>query len=260
MIRSVVLIGSGNVAESLAQALAACDGVELLQLYARNRARGAALSALTGCPHVSDPAELNTEADLYLISVSDRAVEEVAHTLPIPHSALVAHTAGSVPLDALKPYPHRAIFYPFQGFSAGRKADFRQIPLFLEVADKADRGVLEPFARLLSDLVFEADSTRRKQIHLAGVIANNFVNQLYATATDLLAEADLPYEVLKPLIRETALKALDATHPARVQTGPAKRGDKATQEGHLALLEGNAPMQQIYELLSQEIWETSKKI
>lgn len=260
MIRRIVLIGSGNVAESLAQTIAACEEVELLQLYARNPQRGAEVAAMVGCPHTADPAELNREADLYLISVSDRAVEEVAHTLPIPPSAIVAHTAGSVSLDALKPYPHRAICYPFQGFSAGRKADFSRIPLFLEVAEESDKCRLEQFARLLSSQVYEADSARRKKIHLAGVIANNFVNQLYATATDLLAESGLGYEVLKPLIEETAMKALDASHPARVQTGPAKRGDRATQQSHLALLEGKGQLQQIYELLSQLIWETSKKI
>ena len=170
------------------------------------------------------------------------------------------HTAGSVALDVLKRYPHRAIFYPFQGFSAGRKADFSRLPLFLEVADRSDWAALEHFARGLSSQVYEADSARRKKIHLAGVIANNFVNQLYATATDLLAESGLGYEVLKPLIEETAAKALDASHPARVQTGPAKRGDRATQEGHLALLAENEALKQIYELLSEQIWETSKKI
>lgn len=260
MIRRVVLIGSGNVAESLAQAVAACEGVELAQLYARNAVRGEQVARLAQCAYTSDPTELDLSADLYLIAVSDRAVEEVAHALPIPETAIVAHTAGSVPLDSLKPYPHRAICYPFQGFSVGRKADFRAIPLFLEVADRADWEPLEAFARGLSSQVYEADSARRKQIHLAGVVANNFVNQLYASATDLLHEAGLPYEVLKPLIHETAMKALDAAHPAQVQTGPAKRGDRATQEGHLALLAENPTLKRIYELLSQLIWETSKKI
>ena len=128
------------------------------------------------------------------------------------------------------------------------------------MADRADWEPLEAFARGLSSQVYEADSARRKQIHLAGVVANNFVNQLYASATDLLHEAGLPYEVLKPLIHETAMKALDAAHPAQVQTGPAKRGDRATQEGHLALLAENEALKQIYELLSEQIWETSKKI
>ena len=260
MIRHVVLIGSGNVAESLAQAIAACEELSLVQLYARNEVRGKEVAALAHCPHISDPQQLDLSADLYLLSVSDRAVEELAGQLPIPKTAIVAHTAGSVALDALKPYPHRAILYPFQGFSAGRRIDFRTVPLFLEAVEESDMEALTAFARLLSRQVYEADSARRKKIHLAGVIANNFVNQLYASAADLLREADLPYEVLKSLIHETASKAIDATHPALVQTGPAKRGDRATQEGHLALLNDKPELKAIYELISQQIWETSKKI
>lgn len=260
MIRRVVLIGSGNVAENLVQALAETPDVELLQLYARNKVRGAEVAALAHCSYTANPAELDQRADLYLLSVSDRAVAEVADGLPIPEGAIVAHTAGSVPIDVLMRYSRRAIFYPFQGFSAGRKADFSTIPLFLEADDPAVLEQLTEFARRLSCQVYEADSARRKKIHLAGVIANNFVNQLYAAATDLLSEVDLPYEVLKSLIHETAAKAIDAAHPALVQTGPAKRGDRATQEGHLALLNDKPELKAIYELISQQIWETSKKI
>ena len=101
---------------------------------------------------------------------------------------------------------------------------------------------------------------RRSKIHLAGVIANNFVNQLYQSATELLASEGLPFEVLKPLIEETAQKAIDAEAPKLVQTGPAKRGDITTQQRHLTLLEEQQVLQTIYKELSQLIWETSKKI
>lgn len=256
----VVVIGSGNVAENLVQGLVACPKLKLLQLYARNTERAEAIARLVGCTYTSDEKWFNRSADLYLIAVSDRAIAEVADTLPIPKSAIVAHTAGSVPLEALNSYPRRGIFYPFQGFSVGRKVDFRQVPFFLEAADEEVMATLKKVASALSEQVFEADSERRKRIHLAGVICNNFVNQLYASAADLLAAEGLPYAVLKPLIEETAAKAVAAPHPALVQTGPAKRGDTKTQEGHLALLEEDETLHRIYQLMSQKIWETSKKI
>ncbi|MDO4757747.1 MAG: DUF2520 domain-containing protein [Rikenellaceae bacterium] len=260
MALKIVLIGSGNVAESMAQAIVACPKLKLLQLYARNAERAEAIARIAGCTYTSDEKWFNRSADLYLIAVSDRAVEEVATTLPVPPKAIVAHTAGSVSLEALKKYPRRGIFYPFQGFSVGRKIDFRQVPLFLEAADEEVMATLKEAASALSEQVFEADSERRKRIHLAGVICNNFVNELYASAADLMAAEGLPYAVLKPLIEETAAKAVATTHPALVQTGPAKRGDTQTQEGHLALLEEDETLHRIYELMSQKIWETSKKI
>lgn len=258
MLKRVVVIGSGNLAEQLAVTIAATEGVELVQLYARNPERGAAVAALAQTAWTKDPKRL-AEADLYLIAVSDRAVREVAEGLPIPPAAVVAHTAGCVSIDALDRYPRRAIFYPFQGFSAGRRVDFRALYLFLEVADPAVMPLLRHFAEQLSDHVLEADSARRARIHLAGVFCNNFSNAMYTLANEVLGEAGLDFEVLKPIIEETAAKAIAAENPVTVQTGPARRGDRPTQERHLALIEEERT-RQIYELISQTIWETSKKI
>ena len=258
MLKRVVIIGSGNLAEQLALAVSEAEGVELVQLYARNPERGKAVAALAHTRWTNNPQEL-AEADLYLISVSDRAVREVAESLPIPQEAVVAHTAGSVPLDALDRYPRRAIFYPFQGFSVGRRVSFRELYLFLEVADEQVMTPLAEFAHRLSEHVLEADSERRARIHLAGVLCNNFTNCMYTLASEVLQSADLPFDVLKPLIAETAAKAIATDDPRTVQTGPAKRGDRSSQERHLALIDDER-LKTIYELISQTIWETSKKI
>ena len=140
----VVIIGSGNLAEALAQAVAR-SGLKLVQLFARNAQRGKTVAALAGTQWTSDPAWL-AEADIYLIAVSDRAVAEAAASLPIPAGAVVAHTAGSVPLEALpdRPTTRRAVFYPLQTFTKGREVDFSQIPVFLETDDEALRPELKP--------------------------------------------------------------------------------------------------------------------
>lgn len=254
----IVLIGSGNLAEQLAIAIAECPALELVQLFARNAERGREVARLASTETTADPACL-AEADLYLIAVSDRAVREVAERLPIPPTALVAHTAGCVPIEALSRYPHRAVFYPFQGFSKGRRVDFREIYLFLEVADERDYEPLHGIARHLSERVERADSERRAHIHLAGVLCNNFTNAMYAAANEQLRRVGLGFEVLKPLITETAAKAVDSDDPLTVQTGPARRGDRPTQERHLQLID-NEELRTIYETISQTIWETSKKI
>lgn len=259
MKRSIIIIGSGNLAESLAAAIASSPELELRQIWARNPQRGQLLADRTNSTTTHRKEEL-AKADIYLLAVSDRAVGELSESLPIPPESIVAHTAGSVPMEALAKYPNRGIFYPFQGFSAGRIVSFEAIPLFIEGANPRVVEVLKEVASTLSRQVYEADSERRRRIHLAGVLANNFVNALYQAAAEVLEKADLPFEVLKPLIVETALKAIEAQQPCDVQTGPAKRGDVATQQGHLHLLEGEERLQQIYQLLSEQIWETSKKI
>ena len=257
-LKRVVIVGSGNVAEALARALPA-SGVELCQLFARNPERGPRVAALGGTTWTDDPRRL-AAADLYLVAVSDRAVGEVAASLPVPAGAVVAHTAGSVPLDALGRFAHRAVLYPLQTFTAGRAVDFARVPLFIEASDEATRGAVERFARRLSTQVYPADSQRRGALHLAGVLACNFVNALYGIGQEMMARAGAPFEALKPLIAETAAKALASPSPAAVQTGPAVRGDLPTLERHRARLAGDALLLEIYNSMSQYIWETSRKI
>lgn len=255
---NVVVIGSGNVAESLARALAE-SGVHLVQLWARNGARAAEIAAMAGCGWSSCPEEL-APADLYLVAVSDRAVAEVAAALPIPENAVVAHTAGSVPLEALPArYARRAVFYPLQTFTQGRRVDWSEIPLFIEASTPELQSELEAFAGRLSRRVLRADSALRARLHLAAVFACNFANHMYALGERLMNDAGLDFDLLKPLVAETTAKALDAPSPAAVQTGPAVRGDVPTQERHAAMLDDGL-LQTIYRSISQNIWETSRKI
>lgn len=256
-LQRIVIVGSGNLAEALAQAVAR-SGLDLVQLFARNPQRGPEVARLTGTAWTADPQQL-AEADVYLLCVSDRAVAEVAASLPVPTGAVVAHTAGSVPIDALERFPLRAVFYPLQTFTRGRAVDFRQIPLFLECSTPALREPLEAFARQLSDTVLFADSAQRARLHLAGVFACNFANALYGAGAAILRDTGLGFDLLKPLIAETAAKACDAASPADVQTGPAVRGDRPTLERHARMLSGQPDLAAIYETISHYIWEISKR-
>ena len=95
---------------------------------------------------------------------------------------------------------------------------------------------------------------------LAAVFACNFVNHMYAVGEGIVRSAGLPFDVLKPLLAETAAKALDAASPADVQTGPAVRNDLHTMARHRALLAADPRLENIYSIISNNIWETSKKI
>ena len=256
-IHSVVVVGSGNVAESVAVAVADSFALELKQVVARNAVRAEAVAQVAGCEWTTDFDKV-AEADLYIIAVSDRAIEEVAEALGEREDSIVVHTAGSVEMDALGEGA-RGVLYPFQTFTTGRRVDFSAVPLFVEGCTEEVTRQIEQVANALSHRVYRANSKRRREIHLTGVLACNFVNALYSMATDLLDEREgLPFDVLRPLIEETARKAVEAEHPRNVQTGPAVRGDKAVAERHTAMLE-DENQREIYKLLTEYIWQTSKR-
>lgn len=259
MIR-VVVVGSGNVAEAFARTLSMSRGLEIVQLFSRNEERGRAIAEMAGvewCGEMKDIAA----ADLYIIAVSDRAVAEVAASLVVPEEAVIVHTAGSVPMDAIPEREGgRGIIYPLQSFTSGRAISLGEVPLFVEANDEVCRERLMHIASLISSRVDYADSERRRTIHLAGVFVNNFVNHLYAMGAETLEREGLDFDTLKPLVMETALKAVASGDPQSVQTGPAVRGDKAVTERHLDMLKDDKLKHEIYRQINQSIWETSKKI
>ena len=257
---SAVIVGSGNVAEAFARTLAKCDGVVVRQVFSRNEERGRAVAEIADTMWCDD-MEIIAPADIYIIAVSDRAVAEVAASLNVPEDSIVVHTAGSVPIDAIaKREGGRGIIYPLQSFTSGRVVNLSDVPLFVEADDDATAERLTYIASLISSRVEYADSDRRRTIHLAGVFVNNFVNHLYAVGDDVVGRAGLDFEVLKPLIRETAAKAIASQDPRSVQTGPAVRGDVAVTERHLDMIKNEEHKQQIYKYITESIWETSKKI
>ena len=255
----VVIIGSGNVAEAFARTLADTPNVLLRQVMARNRERCEQVAAIGRCSWSIDPAEL-ADADVYIIAVSDRAVESVASKYNFPEDAIVVHTAGSVAIDAIPRSERRGILYPFQSFSSGRIIRLRDVPIFVEADNEDVAAFLTKFARLISSRVEYADSQRRGKIHLSGVFVNNFTNHLYGIATEIVNEEGLSFDVLRPIISETASKAIASGDPFAVQTGPAIRGDRAVTDKHLHLLEEDNSKRQIYNDITDSIWETSKRI
>lgn len=252
-----VIIGSGNVAEALARALAA-NGTPAVQVWARSEERGREVARLGESCWAGTKEEL-AEAELYLISVSDRAIAEVAATLPFPKGAIVAHTAGCGTLEMLPESVHRAVIYPFQTFSAGRAVDFSRIFMFVEAEDEPTLARAKEFALTLTPNVLEASTEVRKHIHLCGVFGSNFVNCIYGCAARVLEEAGLPFEVVVPVVEETVAKATASRNPSAVQTGPAVRGDVATMERHRELLAGDELLRTIYDKISENIWRTKQE-
>lgn len=255
----VVVVGSGNVAESFATTLIASRGTELRQIFARNPMRGAEIAAMTSTAWTDDPTRL-AEADIYIIAVSDKAIAEVAASLPFPDDAIVVHTAGSVALQALPSrLRNRGILYALQSFTAGRRIDLAHVPIFIEAENDVVRERLFAFARMLSTRVDYADSERRRVIHLAGVMANNFPNHLYGIAARIVEREGMSFDILRPIIMETAEKAVASQSPDMVQTGPAVRGDMKVCSEHARMLEGDPLRQKIYNDITESIWETSKR-
>jgi hypothetical protein len=77
---------------------------------------------------------------------------------------------------------------------------------------------------------------------------------MYRAAHDLLSEAGIPFEVLLPLIDETASK-VHVLSPVEAQTGPAVRRDGNVMQRHIEALAEKHDLRQIYEQISKYIMQ-----
>ncbi|SHG85084.1 Predicted oxidoreductase, contains short-chain dehydrogenase (SDR) and DUF2520 domains [Flavobacterium fluvii] len=250
----VIIIGSGNVAQHLIKAFDKNKKIEVVQVFSRQKE---AVAHLLDSPKITDNFNDLKDADLYVIAVSDDAIAAVSSQLPF-ENRLVVHTSGSVSLEALDKKNRNGIFYPLQTFSKKAEVDFSKIPICLESEKETDFEFLKKVAELISQKVYKINSGQRKSLHVAAVFVNNFVNQLYQMGNEICIENDVPFDVLKPLIQETANKVMTLS-PKDAQTGPAIRNDQKTIAAHLDFLK-DENQKNIYKILTQSIQNNGKKL
>lgn len=246
----VVLLGAGNVSTHLFEAFQETKTASVIQVYNRSKKR------LQGFNHLVDTtSSLNElkEADIYIIAVKDDSVEALSKKLTLLNK-LVVHTSGSIAMEALNNNHRYGVFYPLQTFTKGKQVDFSSIPICLETNIQSDIEILEKLAQSISQAVYKIDSVQRKALHVAAVFVNNFVNHLYQKGHEICQEHQVPFEVLHPLLLETAKKVTSLT-PKESQTGPAIRNDQAVINNHIESL-ATQQQKDIYTLLTKSIQET----
>jgi len=250
-IENIVLIGAGNVAFHLGKVLLA-NGKDVLQVYSQSEKSASSLAKILDTDYAIAIEDLNSSADLYIIAVSDDAILSIAEKFKLKDKFIV-HTSGSVEMDVLaSATSNYGVFYPLQTFSKLREINFKEVPICLEANSLQNLELLSNLGNKLSENISKIDSAQRKILHLAAVFACNFPNLMYSSAEILLKEKNLSFDLLKPLITETAEK-VQHIFPAEAQTGPAYRNDMKIMAKHIEMLKDHKHLEEIYLMLSRVI-------
>lgn len=255
----IVFIGAGNLATNLSKALYR-NGFRIVQIYSRTEVAARALAEKVEAEYTTELSKVATNARLYIVSLKDDVLAELLPEIVADKGdALIVHTAGSIPLNIWEGKTARyGVFYPMQTFSKQREVDFRGIPFFIESNSPKDTELLKGIASVLSEKVYEATSEQRRSLHLAAVFTCNFTNHMYALATELLKKSNFSFDVMLPLIDETARKVHEL-EPKQAQTGPAIRYDENVINKHLDMLADEPEMQELYRLISENIHRLHNK-
>lgn len=247
---SVILLGAGNVASHLYKAFYNSDKIIVKQWYNRSFD---AIKSFKNDTEVIDNLNQLKQADIYVISVSDDAIANLSKSLPFDNRFII-HTSGSVNMHDLDKKNTRGVFYPLQTFSKDADIDFKNVPVCIETEDKTKLQLLKDLAESIGSKHYKITTEQRQTLHLSAVFVNNFANQLYRIAHEISDAKSINFEILKPLITETANKVREMS-PYMAQTGPAKRNDKKTLKKHLKLID-NEEHQEIYKLMTKSIQKT----
>jgi predicted short-subunit dehydrogenase-like oxidoreductase (DUF2520 family) len=247
---NVVLIGSGNVATSLGRALLK-SGKNILQVWSRSEVNAQKLAAELKAQAITDLSLIKSQVDLIIIAVKDDVIASTAALLPHSNSTVV-HTSGTRPLSDLAGINNTGVFYPLQTFTPQSSTDFSQIPICVEGNSPLVLNQLEKICKDLGAKSYQIDSVQRGALHIAAVFANNFTNHIWGISRELLQKANIPSEILHPLMEETLRKALHQ-NPIEVQTGPAVRFDEETINRHLEFLKNDQHLHDIYKLITRNI-------
>ncbi|TAH02175.1 MAG: DUF2520 domain-containing protein [Sphingobacteriales bacterium] len=278
------IIGSGNVATHFAIALVK-NGHQVLQVWSRDFTNAQTLAQKVSATAITSLSQIHSNVEVIIIAVNDDAVSIVLNGLntcfpkkyglgSCPHEQNTAtlaglpkipvskkngfnpifiHTSGTLNIDVLSANAtNYGVLYPIQTLSKNVAIDFLKVPIAVEGNNQKVEDTLLQIAKSISNLVYKINSNQRKTLHIAAVFACNFTNYFYAIAEDLLQQYNLSFDMLKPLITETANKII-ANPPQHVQTGPAKRNDESTMDAHLSALSQHPNYQMLYKLISDAI-------
>ena len=243
--KHITLIGAGNLATQLGQALVQA-GFKIDQVFSRTEKSACELAKKLGAEPLTCLNSLRDAADVYIFSVKGR------------EEKLFLHTAGSMSIDCFKDSVQRyGVFYPMQTFSKTKNVSFENIPIFIEGNSEAVEEDIRTLAESIAKRVIPLSSEKRKYLHLAAVWACNFTNHCYSIASDILSEQGIPFDVMLPLIDEMTNK-IHTMSPLQAQTGPAVRWDQNVIDKQMALMESHPSLQAIYERLSNDIHSHNK--
>ncbi|HKC59430.1 MAG TPA: DUF2520 domain-containing protein [Myxococcales bacterium] len=235
--KTAAVLGGGAVGQVLVAALNRA-GIRVVLAWNRSEQRGwqSDLEGIGG-------------AELIFLSVADAAVEEVCTRIAplLRRGHLVAHCAGALGLDALRPAleagARTGSLHPLRAIPRGSAAGaLRDAAAGVAGSDAEARETLQQVARALGMSPIPVGDGSRVLYHAAAVLAAGGQVALFARAVQAFQDATgapepIARAALLPLARG-ALEALEHRSPSEALTGPVARGDVATVQAHRAALDG----------------------
>jgi len=242
----ITVIGNGNLGTALANAINNIKNFKLLEWYGRtwdnNNLPEKAINKLTKLKN----------ADLYILAVSDNSINKILNS--IDTNFFVIHCSGATSIDVFKNHPRSGVLFPIQTISKTNDILFKNTPFCIEAKFENDLDIIKKLVLALDGRYESLNSLQRANLHLSAVWVNNFVNHMIFKGKKICSDNNIPFSLIKPILKKTINQAL-INDPKKIQTGPARRGDKETLKIHSQLI-NNLNDKKLYEIITKSIQKT----
>lgn len=192
------------------------------------------------------------KGDVLFVTTKDDEIASVIRQVENPDVVKI-YCSGSVSLESLSTISNCGAWYPLYSFSGNASIDWNKVPVFIEYSNEYVFELLSNICGELNKEFHVLNSQNRKQLHLAAVFANNFVNACFIGANEVIKENEsLKFDFLLPIIQQT-IEKVAIENPKDCQTGPAKRHDENTLLEHSIMLKQLPSEQALYKAISKFI-------
>ena len=248
---TLTLVGAGNLAWHLGHAFTE-KGLKIDKIINRSTESAASLALELGTRYTTNFSVSNSESDFTILAINDSYLEEMLLKMNLSET-IVLHTSGSTDIDIFNGRVKKfGVLYPLQTFTKNKKIDFSKVPVCIEASDKTTLNLLLNLASRISNHAQVMNSEKRRSLHLAAVMANNFTNHIIARTFDFLDKNGIDKQLILPLLEET-LEKIKLIGPKEAQTGPARRNNVEILNKHLKMIEKEQELKNLYNAISDSI-------
>ena len=257
---TIAIIGAGRLGRSLAHSLAGA-GYRIGEIVCRGNSRSrvkASRLAREVNARVSSVRRMTLDADVVWFCVPDSEITAVAASLAGSdwRNKIALHPSGVLPSDALQSLRKRgaqvASVHPLMTFVDGSQPSLEGVPFAVEGDDAAER-VARGIMKKLGGRAFSIRPQEKVAYHAFATLVCPLLISLLATSENVAAVAGTSAREARrrmlPIVRQT-LANYERLGPAASFSGPIVRGDMATIEQHLRVLNKAPEGKRVYSALA----------
>lgn len=243
---TVSFIGTGACGQTLARLMSLNQSGVIQGIFNRNPDHSATAIAFIGAGTAYPDSLSLPKSDIIFITTPDDAISEASLTLAlnknIQPGTLIVHCSGALTSDSLFPLKQRGCFiasvHPMRSFSDPLMSVQDYAGTFCSM--EGDSEAIESLSALFQSfgsVTYAIQRDQKIKVHIAGVLASNYLVTLSHQALLCLQEAgvdkEMAMDMVINLMKGTVSNLEKTKSPEQALTGPIQRGDLTTLSNHL---------------------------